>query len=87
MKSPFLPKQEICFPLVPHKETLFSAIMWFLKNKNPYCKSFCPTCMFYYRCQEDMAMMDEYKWRHCRKETICGTQVYIEKGVKKNDRD
>ena len=54
-KSKFLPKQEIYFPMVPHEGTLRSAIWWWLTNKNTYCHSFCPTCKYYYRCQEDVA--------------------------------
>lgn len=58
MKSMLLPKQYLHFPLVPHKTSFISAVMWFLKKKNPNCKGFCPTCKYYFRCQEDVAMME-----------------------------
>lgn len=38
-----------------HKTTLFSAFIWWAINKNKHCRSFCPACEWYLRCQEDVA--------------------------------
>lgn len=59
-QSKFLPKQEFHLLMVPHEGTLRSAIKWWLFNKNKHCHSFCPTCKYYYRCQEDVAMEQEF---------------------------
>ena len=55
-----LPKQQLHFQNVPHEGTLLSAIKWWLLNRNKYCHSFCPTCEYYFRCQEDVAMEQEF---------------------------
>lgn len=59
-KSPFLRKQIFHFVMVPHAGTLFSAIMWWIRRENKNCHSFCPTCKYYYRCQEDVALNKLY---------------------------
>ena len=59
-QSRFLPKQKLHFLLVPHEGSLWSAIKWWMFNKNKHCHSFCPTCEYYYRCQEDIAMEEFY---------------------------
>ena len=54
-QSKFIKKQKMFFHFVPHEGTLRSAIIWWLRHKNIHCRSFCPTCEYYYRCQEDVA--------------------------------
>lgn len=49
-------KQELQSDWFNHKKSTFSAILWYLFRKNKYCKSFCPLCKFYFRCQEDITM-------------------------------
>lgn len=55
-QSKFLPKQELHFLMVPHEGTLRSAFKWWALKKNKFCRSFCPACKYYYRCQEDVAV-------------------------------
>lgn len=40
---------------VDHNTTIEGAFQWWLKRKNKHCKSFCPACKYFYRCQEDVA--------------------------------
>lgn len=51
-------EQKLYFVMVPHKNTIMSAFIWWARNKNRQCHSFCPTCEFYFRCQEDIALME-----------------------------
>ena len=60
MKLPI--KQVEYFLMVPHKNTVESAILWWMLRKNKHCHSFCPTCKYYFRCQEDVAI-ETYKRR------------------------
>lgn len=41
--------------VVAHNATLQGAFLWWLTGKNRHCHSFCPTCKWYFRCQEDVA--------------------------------
>lgn len=43
--------------MVPHNDTLQGAFLWWITRKNKHCRKFCPMCKFYFRCQEDVAMM------------------------------
>lgn len=51
-----LKSQRLYMLEVHHNSTLQGAFRWWLKRRNKYCKSFCPLCEFYYRCQEDVEM-------------------------------
>lgn len=46
--------QELYVLMVPHKSTVLSALIWWITRKNKHCRSFCPTCKYYFRCQEDV---------------------------------
>lgn len=41
--------------IVHHQDTLKSSFIWWIKRKNKHCKGFCPTCRWYFRCQEDVS--------------------------------
>lgn len=51
-------EQKLYVVMVPHKSTIMSAFIWWIRNKNKHCHSFCPTCEFYFKCQEDVALME-----------------------------
>lgn len=48
--------QKLYMLQVPHKKSLFDAIVWWLQNKNNKCRRFCPTCEFFWKCQEDVEL-------------------------------
>lgn len=47
-------KQKSYMLMVYHQDTLWSAIKWWLFNRNKHCHQFCPVCEYYFRCQEDV---------------------------------
>lgn len=49
-------RQTMYMLMVHHNNTLQGAFMWWLTRKNSSCKSFCPLCEYYYRCQEDVEL-------------------------------
>lgn len=51
-----LKEQKLYFLFAKHRDTTFSAFMWWIKRRNKKCKRFCPTCEYYFRCQEDVAL-------------------------------
>ncbi len=53
-----LVKQKIYREGIKHEDTLLSAIKWWIFKKNKYCNQFCPTCEFYFRCQEDVNLVN-----------------------------
>lgn len=48
-------KQLLYLIHVPHNNTIQGAFLWWITRKNKRCKSFCPTCHYYFKCQEDDA--------------------------------
>lgn len=44
---------------VEHENSLFGCLKWWITKRNKECHSFCPSCKWYFRCQEDVAF-DEY---------------------------
>lgn len=51
-----LVKQKNYFTHVKHVDTLQGAMLWWALRKNKNCRSFCPTCPWFFRCQEDVAI-------------------------------
>lgn len=43
-----------CLSGVPHLHSLVDCIKWWILRKNKHCKSFCLTCKWWFRCQEDV---------------------------------
>lgn len=41
---------------VRHNKTIRGSLLWWILRKNNNCRKFCPTCHFYFRCQEDVAL-------------------------------
>lgn len=51
-----IPKQRNYKLSVPHMNTIESAFIWWLTDRNKYCHRFCPTCPYFFKCQEDVEL-------------------------------
>lgn len=52
-----MPKEQVLFyQTFPHEGTIIGALIWWLRRKNKHCRSFCPLCEYYFRCQEDVCI-------------------------------
>lgn len=54
-----LVKQELYFHGIHHDDTIGSAFVWWITNRNNKCTHFCPICKYYFRCQEDIKMKED----------------------------
>lgn len=43
-----------CLRGIPHLHSLVDCIKWWVLRKNKNCRSFCLTCKWWFRCQEDI---------------------------------
>lgn len=53
-------KQRFYHQNLLHDDTIFGVVAWWLLKKNKYCKKCCLFCRYYFRCQEDMRMIDYF---------------------------
>lgn len=51
-----LPKQRNYKLAVPHMNTIKAAFIWWITRRNKYCGRFCPTCPYFFKCQEDVEL-------------------------------
>lgn len=49
-----IPHQKLYQIMVPHENSWWGAFKWWLLRCNKDCKKFCPSCPYYFRCQEDV---------------------------------